>query len=218
VTLVITKHFVFLHMPKTGGVFIEEVCRARLPPDALVTHALHRHAPYEEIPDAYRGLPVFYLVRNPWDWYVSWYDHLCRTYRDFPYLRDKPFLRTAFASGANDFKQTVLNACTGRISHQLTPIDDRRDYYSARFSWIGGEGLRRGAVEVGRFESLREDFRAFLERHDVPVSAAFAEALRGSRRVNVGERGPYRDYYDAETRDLVAEKARNLIERYDYAF
>ena len=216
--MVITKHFVFLHMPKTGGVFIEEICRAHLPPARLVTHALHRHAPYEQIPQAYRDLPIFFLVRNPWDWYVSWYDHLCRTYRDFPYLRDKPFMRNAFGTGVNDFKQTVVNACTGRIAHELTRIDDGLDYYSARFSWIGGEGLARGAVEVGRFESLREDFLAFLERHGVPVEPSFAQAVHRNPRRNVGARGPYRGYYDAETRDLVADKAQALISRYGYSF
>jgi len=216
--MVITKRFVFLHMPKTGGVFMEEVCRDHLPADWLVSHGLHRHAPWEEIPDGYRDLPVFYLVRNPWDWYVSWFDHVLRGRRDFDYKEDKPFWQTAFAAGSNDFKQTITNACTGRIAHELTPIEGDLDYYSARFAWIGGSGLAAGRVEVGRFESLREDFLAFLERHQVPVGGSFVDALGRTRPVNVGERGPYRSYYDAQTRDLVGEKAHEIVERYGYEF
>ena len=74
--MVITKHFVFLHMPKTGGTFVEKACGAHLPREWIATTSLHRHAPWEEIPERYQGLPVFFLVRNPWDWYVSWFDRV----------------------------------------------------------------------------------------------------------------------------------------------
>ena len=216
--MLITKHFAFLHMPKTGGTFLASTCEAELPNDWLVSTGLHRHAPYEEIPEAYRGLPIFYLVRNPWDWYVSWFDHVHRGRRDFDYKEHKPFWQTAFAEGRNDFRQTIVNACTGHVAHELTPIPTGVDYYSARFRWIGGAGLESGQVEVGRFENLREDFLAFLERHRVPVSASFPEAVQRFEPVNVGERGPYRDYYDDETQALVGEKTRAIVERYGYEF
>jgi hypothetical protein len=215
--MLITKRFVLLHMPKTSGIFMDEVCRHHLPKDWLVSNSLHRHAPWEEIPEAYRGLPTFYLVRNPWDWYVSWFDHVHRGRRDFPYKEDKPFWQTAFAEGANDFKQTIVNACTGRVAHELTPIGDR-DYYSARFLWIGGQGLVDDRIDVGRFESMHDDFLAFFERHRIPIPDSFAAALRETRRMNVGERGPYRGYYDDELRDLVGEKTRAIVERYGYEF
>ena len=92
------------------------------------------------------------------------------------------------------------------------------DYYSARFAWIGGRGLAEGLVEVGRFESLHDDFLAFLERHRVPVETSFVDAFKAFEPVNVGERGPYRDYYDDETRELVGEKTRAIVERYGYEF
>jgi hypothetical protein len=216
--MILTNRFVVLHMPKTGGVFLEHVCEEHLPATWLVNHALHRHARWEEIPDAYRELPVFYAVRNPWDWYVSWFDHVHRGRRDFDYKEQKPFWQTAFAEGKNDFRQTIVNACTGSIAHELTPIPPGSDYYSARFRWIGGAGLASGRVEVGRFETLREDFLAFLQRHDVPLPDGFADAVARFTPVNVGERGPYRDYYDEETRALVGEKTREIVERYGYEF
>jgi hypothetical protein len=216
--VVITSRFVVLHMPKTGGVFLEQVCEEHLSADWRVSHALHRHAPWEEIPEAYRDVPAFYTVRNPWDWYVSWFDHVHRGRRDFDYKEHKPFWQTAFAEGANDFKQTIVNACTGNVAHELTAIPPGVDYYSARFRWIGGSGLASGHVEVGKFESLRDDFLAFLDRHRVPVDEAFRDAVKEFEPVNVGERGPYREYYDDETRDLVGEKTREIVERYGYEF
>jgi hypothetical protein len=216
--MVITKHFVVLHMPKTGGVFLEQVCDEHLPPGWVARHALHRHAPWEEVPEPYRDLPAFYAVRNPWDWYVSWFDHVHRGRRDFDYKEHKPFWQTAFAEGRNDFRQTIVNACTGHVAHEQTPIPPGVDYYSARWNWIGGEGLACGQVEVGRFEWLRDDFLAFLDRHRVPVGETFRDAVARFEPVNVGERGPYRDYYDDETRALVGAKTRAIVERFGYEF
>ena len=57
--------------------------------------------------------------------------------RDFDYKEHKPFWQTAFAEGANDFKQTIVNACTGNVAHELTPIPP-------------GHGLLLGALRVDR--------------------------------------------------------------------
>jgi hypothetical protein len=77
--------------------------------------------------------------------------------------------------------------------------------------------MDEGRVEVGRFENLREDFIAFLARHNASTPA-LVEALRTAAVENPSERGPYRDHYDGELRDLVADRARVIVERFGYRF
>lgn len=66
----VTDHFVFLHLPKTGGVYVESVCRENLRWPVLHSR---RHAPISALPQAYANLPTIGVWRNPWDWHASLY-------------------------------------------------------------------------------------------------------------------------------------------------
>jgi hypothetical protein len=217
--MLITKHFAFVHVPRTGGNFIRDVCFEHLPSEWLIRNALPIHTPYDELAHDFSDLPMVCFVRNPWDWYVSWYHHQTQHY---PFERSGRMWMTAFAGGRNDFRQTVWNCCTGENFENPTTGPIMReldvDHYTARFIEMTGSGIETGRLEVGRYERLRGDFRDFLERHDVPVGDDFLARLAEDSAKHASERGPYRDYYDEELRDLVGRKARLLIERFGYEF
>ncbi len=67
---------------------------------------------------------------------------------------------------------------------------------------------------VGRYESLEDDLKLALERVGLSLPAALPRAKSTFRRDST----PYRDYYDEETRDLVARWYAREIEFLDYAF
>ena len=71
---------------------------------------------------------------------------------------------------------------------------------------------------MGRFESLVDDLGGFLDSAGVELPDGAIERIRSAAPLNASERGPYRDYYDDELRDLVGESCRPLIERFGYAF
>ena len=67
---------------------------------------------------------------------------------------------------------------------------------------------------VGRHECLDEDLKLALDRIGLSLPAALPRAKSTFRRDSI----PYRDYYDDETRDLVARWYAREIEFLDYAF
>lgn len=77
----LTNQFIFLHMPKTGGTFIEDFLQRRWPKGDVLPRdcpqGLHtRHLSIGDIPARYHSRSVWMGVRNPWRWYVSWYEYL----------------------------------------------------------------------------------------------------------------------------------------------
>jgi hypothetical protein len=226
--VLITPYFVFIHVRKTGGKFIKQVCREHLPEDWFVPHAGDDHVGIRQIPDEYAHLPVFAVIRNPWDWYVSWYHFTRQRERWAADYDEGSEWRWAFDLGHASFKQATSALCGEPV--EKPPEDAKEpewitkarshdwDLYSHWCHIVFQEGPGTGRIDVGRYERLSEDFLGFLERHAVPVPGDFARALTTSERVNPSEHGPYRDYYDPELRDLVAYKCRGIIETYGYTF
>ncbi|MGH2980265.1 MAG: hypothetical protein ACRDLQ_11615 [Solirubrobacterales bacterium] len=218
--MLITKHFVFVHQKKTGGRFIRNLCINHMPADWIVPTDLRDHAPAREIPAQYRDLPVLGYVRNPWDWYVSWYHYVREQEKD---SASRPVWTLVFDSGRASFKEAITAACSGVpvAGHPAPPWMERmRDQGMDLYSLWCGQMFRdgfAGTVEVGRFENLREDFIAFLRRHAVPVDDGFNGHVMSRPPDNVSQRDQYPPYYDPELRDLVGATS-SIVDEYDYTF
>jgi hypothetical protein len=218
-SMVMTRHFILVHVPRTGGQFIRKVTFEQLPPGWFIRNALDAHTPWDVVADDFAELPMFAVIRNPWDWYVSWYHYLTQTDAD---KRTGPMWMSAFEKGASDFSSTVTRACSGEGFDNPTTGPIMReldcDHLTASYMRIAGRGVDAGRVELGRFESMQRDFLGFLRRHQVPVDDAFVEALMAEPPYGSSKRGPYQQYYDDELRDLVGRKARRLVELGGYEF
>lgn len=74
--LVIPDHSrVFLHVPKTGGTWVREVLN-RI--GVYTEDAGHQHDNYEQSKELRRRFLRFTVLRNPWDWYASYWAHRCK--------------------------------------------------------------------------------------------------------------------------------------------
>ena len=210
--MILSRYFVFIHLPKTGGTFVRNLLNTYAPPEweALEVIALgghHRNDPnhptIRDIPSAYRGLPVFGFVRNPWDWCVSWYEFL-------KVDGNNELFNEASDHGRKSFKETLL---------ALYEMDIAKEIQTGIFTWYFFEsfGHDLDAVKFLRFENLREDlYRVLKSVADLP--AGLVEALRTDPPINVGKRTRYQDYYDEKLRDLIASRDQELIERFSYTF
>lgn len=202
VNMILTKDFVFIHFPKTGGKFVVTVLLENAPKEWEVKH-IDQHPNIRDIPETHRHLPVFGFVRNPWDWYVSWYEYLKRD-------KTNEFFNKVSNNGAKNFKDTILTAFDADFIKKEN-IGGCTWY----FEFSLGKDYER--VRIGKFERLREDLLKILSGI-VEVPDQLASAILSHPPVNTGKRGKYQDYYDQELRDIVATKDERLIKRFDYRF
>jgi hypothetical protein len=231
--MLIHERFVFLHVPKTGGRFIRHVlgqeisqCR-ELPIES-------RHDGWDKIPKEAAGLPVLGFVRNPWDWYVSWYSFIVEGMVQVPPIHELLFTveQTRGARTPGDFRTAVRQACTGIVDSGnraeleravqgfdlAEPLMEGHDFYTSRLMVTYGAGLHSDQLTIGRLESLADDLEAFLHQAGVEMDDGAIERIRTTKAHGASRRGPYPDYYDDELRDLVGSSCEAMIERFGYSF
>lgn len=227
--MLITTRFVFVHIPKTGGDFIRRICHRHLPADWVVPTTIAKHGPDVEIPEQYGDLPRFALVRNPWDWHVSWYHYLLGAGRPGEH-RDRvrvinPWFVELSGDFTLDFATTMRRLYDPARASTFAPqsqvrlaAEDGVDLLTMHLRRQLGASLAEERVTMGHFENLRRDFAAFLSAAGVPLSDRFRLDLFERPPVNRSQRSCFQDYYDDELRDLIGQLAAGTITRYGYTF
>ena len=234
--MICTPKFSFIHLHKTGGQSINELLLTQIPEAKEIGY----HLPVAHLPSEARSLPVIGVIRNPWDWYVSWYA--------FNNLRGvkNPLFNIVSRGKQASFKETIENLLRYpeinaqneifKNSHRaLLPENFENDggagftkdcvnffksneigYYSLLIERMFGEGSDN--LRLLRFERLATDFRNVMSELQVPEAGNILAALNQQPRKNSSARGHYAHYYDDELRDLVAEKEFSIVQRFEYAF
>jgi len=229
--MITTDRFVFLHLHKSGGTFVNE-CLLRFLPDA---RQVGYHLPRSLVPPHATALPVLGLVRNPWSYYVSWYSfQLERPHPNFLFrilseegrLGFEETVRNMLHLGAGSLRlDLLLRALPAQYSNQglnlprfaLAPIRDTRlGFYSFLYRYLYAGGAK--PVVVGRLEVLRDELIPMLESVGQPVSAAMREYVEHEAPRNTSTHTAYADYYSTALRDLVAERDAEIIARHGYKF
>jgi hypothetical protein len=154
--------------------------------------------------------PALTFVRNPWDWYVSWFLYTMEHQRSEDPLSTYALLCDY---GQADFKSAVSRAVFGDDSSTwVGRLGRYGGLYTRWWAHSTNRAREAGVLDVRRFERLRKDLLAFLE----PSPNAVAEAIREAPLENVSEREPYQRYYDDETREIVARCP--LVAEFGYEF
>lgn len=229
--MIATGRFVFLHLHKSGGTFVNE-CLLRFVPDA---RQVGYHLPRRMIPAECAALPVLGLVRNPWSYYVSWYT--------FQAAREEPnaLFRILSDGGRRDFKGTLCNMLD--LGVHATFLDRLLDALPAAYGSRGlnlpGFALARirgtglgfytylyrymfgdGGVpaRIGRMESLRRELPRLLESVGQSVSAEMRDFIGHAAPRNAAMHAHYTELYDDESRELVAQRDAPLIAQHGFRY
>jgi hypothetical protein len=205
---------IFVHIPKTGGHSIETVIwpGGRTEDTLWMGFVDEFHNKYQtgglqhlhatqireevgaEIFDAYFR---FSFVRNPWDKAVSQY----------AYMRTRPDLRRFLGMGDDDDFATYLHLIQERLHVQWEP----------QHAFVCDDDGNLLVDFLGRFETFDADTRELLARIKVRIGRR-RRRVRSVPHRNKSERSHYRDYYDDETKALVAKVYERDIELFGYTF
>ncbi len=158
----------------------------------LTTHSVVQ-ACRNAFPLEFQNYAVVAVVRNPWDQFVSRYFWSLRNVPD----TEKP-----------PFKEFVSAIYHGEDRHRGARM--REKLPEAFYFYADGTPAVDHPI---RFESLESDWNRFCSTYGLPPRARLTHAKASAR----GERG-YREMYNPETREMVAELSKQTIEVYGYVF
>jgi hypothetical protein len=235
--MITTEKFAFIHMHKTGGQSINNILENSVPSFKPVGY----HYPFSRLPADCADLSIVGMVRNPWDWYVSWYAFNIRlggTNPLFFFLSDacqsdfKTTLMNLINLGANtvrsqSYRNTLIevlpetldgNQGVGLTKDCILHFNDNDNgYYSWQFKRMHGD-LDSAKTHIGRFEYLQQDFLAIMEKLGVEEIDAIRSKFETAAHLNKSRHSHYSAYYDDELRELVEKKEALLINQYGYQF
>ncbi|MDH5649356.1 MAG: hypothetical protein OEY67_06835 [Gammaproteobacteria bacterium] len=211
------KHFVYLHLPKTGGTFLHDVLTAHSP-ETWDIQPVPGHGSVRDIPERYSDLPVIGFIRNPWDYYVSWYTYLMHNTETTPSEMDPQNLfQQASCGGSNDFRTTLLNIMD-KDNLRKSDTGALTAYASWTFGIDSDAELDNNNIKIGQTENLREDMIGILEDLAISMPNSLKDSLLHDPPKNAMDRPPYQEFYDEETKSLVEYKDRFIIQRFGYSF
>lgn len=195
---------IFTHVPKVAGKSIlglfglPELGRDYRQPIGYIQDPYDHHRLVE-----YRGLdffPSYYkfaFVRNPWDRLVS----------SFFYLD---------SGGANPFDDAFrkkhlerFNGEFGAFARNLQDVISTK-HFLPQFSWISDNDGKLLTDFVGRYDNLTSDVRHICGRLGLDASS-LPHRNRSSHK-------HYSEYYDAETKAIVAQCYSKDIEYFSFRF
>lgn len=227
--MIATRRFVFLHLHKSGGTFVNRWLLRHFRDARQIGY----HLPRRLVPPELAHLPVLGLVRNPWSYYVSWF-----TFQS-GMARPNPLFQVLSDGGKLGFEETIGNmlelgndnrrldrivaalpSSYGRSGLNLPGLELARirntgiGFYSFLYSHIYGQG----PASLARMEHMREELPPLLrDLGENPGEAALAD-LNVAAPLNATAHGHYAEYYEPSLRDIVARRDSIVIERHGYEF
>lgn len=197
--MIIDKNFVYLHIPKTGGTWMRQALRL-LP---TFEHEYQGHR--VNVPPEHSHKPVFTLVRNPWDLYVSTYTHFHHNFTKRINEFDPRARRT-------EAQQFLAQRFGGTFETMLRHIEKYGDFLSRNYERLTDEHVLQ--YEKG----LATELFRFLDEHQFPVPSvtrARIEQLQNSR-FNSHKQHRQGTYYTPELEELVARNDGYVVDFWVY--
>ena len=224
--MILTPRFVFIHLHKSGGTFVSEVLLEHVPG----AHKLGHHAPASLLPASHASLPVLGVVRNPWEYYVSWFSFqserrtwVWQVFSEDGALDFAATTRRMLRAGEDDaLIDRLIERAPAEFPHRqmnLTKacIEGIRGHSHGWYTFLFRRMYAELPVHFLHKENLREELLDFLRKHgsDSPELEA---RVRQAPPANTTAHAPYRDYYSPALARLVAEREREVVDRFGYAF
>ena len=202
---------IFIHIIKTAGTSIKKSLGKE---KKQIKHAGHDYA--KDVKQKVSGSTwkdyfKFSFVRNPWDKMVSqWW------YNGHPKVRG----RNIYTSKVKTFREYILYFAEG--GEITSKIHDPRCT-----PWLVDDSGKILVDFVGRFENLEEDFNFVCQqltplKHEEgkpwPPKLPHLNQAKHKKGTSGWTYKPYQDYYDDETKEIIAREFKDDINLFGYKF
>lgn len=228
--MIVCDRLVSIHLHKSGGTFVNQLLLQCVPG----ARQLGYHLPYCELPAEYRTLPVLGAVRNPWEYYVSWFafqsglerpNALFRICSEDRALGFADTIRNLARLGTDAARFAALRAelperfAAAGLNVTKSCLDELQGREVGFYTFLY-ERMYRGAdaPTIVPAEDLRAGLATVLEQWGVLPNARAELFLKQVPRLNVSRHGPYRDYYDADLAALIGQADAAVIAKHEYRF
>ncbi len=213
--MIVCRHFVMLHVPKTGGTWVSRSVLPAAPVDWNVTLVLPKHNVIANIPEEHSRLPVVAFVRNPWEWYVSWWA-----------FQQVYFFDAEHNDGSGKWSLGLSSEDPERAARWRALADQGGGFREALPMMVEHEnctrwfqaviGLDSSSLLIGRHERLADDLRGIITRTAGGIPEAVETAISTAPPIWTSKHDAWRSYYDAASVRLVAEADGQIAEKFGY--
>lgn len=238
------EKFIFLHMPKTGGTFLDKFLK-KIPNTHDDVFSPHNNI---KSPDWHFGINeslkyitfplneyhVFTTTRNPFDMYVSLYEYTKRgNFHEWGIFKNSK--KQDFASwlvNIVNLKQDPERLKKFENDHTSTSTWFKESHLAeGEIGWVTYRWLRTcniinptsGVLEERidtylKQENLNQDI-AELFLNKLNVSSSLTQEVLNSNKINqTTGRKKYQDYYTSELIELVNKRDSHYLKKFNYSF
>jgi hypothetical protein len=210
--------YLYVHMPKTGGVWMTQYLKDQH--DGLLLPG-HGHMAASDVPGHHkRNREMFGTMRDPWGWYASWWAHALSNESEQPGLR-------AYGGGSTEFAdvlQGVLCPQAKRVPKQIgviwnIPKPDPEQWgfvargvglFSWAFNYIHGDEVRKLIDMAQMPEGLRLLMGGKVDLDRYPPTNTKEQRRQSAHNVD------YKKLYTDKLAEMVWEADFDLINRLGY--
>lgn len=199
-----------MHIPKCAGVSVEAALKHPEDGNKQGDHGYRKwdeksklwvqHATADQIKSIYchnyDQYFSFTFVRNPWSKLVS----------DYFWLSKELNIKDTF----KNFTLLANNFNTPRLAYPHVNEEGRGDHLILQTDYILDSNGEEIVNYIGRFETLQQDFDIVCDKIGIPQ--------RQLQHRNKSKHKHYTEYYNEETKQIVAEKYKKDIEYFGYKF
>lgn len=207
--MIINNTFGFIHIQKTGGTYIRRVMEKAYGEENLLFFAAKidpycgnssPHHTFNETPTEYKHLPMFAFIRNPWDWYVSWF-HFFSVLPNIRMAAGQDWLDWWAKNKKKGFKQTVI---------------ENIDRYNKQIQNFTNFPNTPPNLALKNFDNLTTETLNYIKTYGNTQRAVDMASRFGV--VNKSEHNHYTTYYDKELEQLVRDEYNTIINMFNFTF
>ena len=214
--MITCQNATFIHVPKCGGTYLRTILDGK--------YSLHEEC---ALPSIYNAGPMIGFVRNPYTWYVSWYNFK-NTGSDIYKSND---IYKMCNRGPMDFETYLDNLVNPTIEFKkryysvLQTFDVIASLYQVAATWIKSdkpfyEHLYDSYLvghEIHKNETMTQDLPSILSKIGM-YTPDVENKIKTTDFINTSKKVDYRDYYTEDMCKSVLDSHQRILTVHDYKF